>query len=381
MQRTICDISDLFIPLEAAIRHKFIPALLGREVSDIERRIFSLPLRYGGLGISNPVLSADKEYEISIKITAPLSALILSQSTDVDELDEELALRLAKEVKDMKEAAFKEEQLEIFQKVDSMKKRAIELCMEKGASCYLSALPLKKFGYQLNKQEFRDSLCLRYNLPISHVPSHCACGANNDICHTLTCMKGGYVVMRHNKLRDVEASLLEDICRDVRVEPRLIPVDGQDPDCSKLDVSAVGLWSSFERTFLDIRVMHPFSKSYVDKPVATLYSQHEKEKKGKYLKRVLDVEKGSFSPVVFSTFGGCGPEADNLHKRMALLLSKKKKESYNDVLCHIRTRLSFALLKSVLISLRGVRGKQKEDNVGVNEISFNLIPAISADGD
>ena len=182
--------------------------------------------------------------------------------------------------------------------------------------------------------------------------------------------------MRHNRLRDVEASFLEDVCKDVKVEPLLLPTAGQTHDNSKLDVSAVGLWSPFERTFLDIRVMHPFSNSYVDTPISTLYGQHEKEKKRKYLKRVLNVEKGSFAPVVFSTFGGCGPEADRLHKRIATLLSRKKKESYADVLHHIRTCLSFALLKSILVSLRGVRGIPKEKNPPLTDISFNLIPVM-----
>ena len=41
------------------IREKLIPALVGRSVSDIERRILALPVRLGGIGLSNPVLSAD----------------------------------------------------------------------------------------------------------------------------------------------------------------------------------------------------------------------------------------------------------------------------------------------------------------------------------
>ena len=52
--RTIPNISDLLQPLEDAIFHHFIPALVGKPVSDLERALFALPVRLGGLGICNP---------------------------------------------------------------------------------------------------------------------------------------------------------------------------------------------------------------------------------------------------------------------------------------------------------------------------------------
>ena len=55
LQRTIPNTRDFFIPVEEAIRDKLIPALLGGRVNETERKIFALPVRYGGLGILNPV--------------------------------------------------------------------------------------------------------------------------------------------------------------------------------------------------------------------------------------------------------------------------------------------------------------------------------------
>ena len=52
--QTIPNISDLLQPLEDAIFHHFIPALVGKSISDVERALFTLPGRLGGLGISNP---------------------------------------------------------------------------------------------------------------------------------------------------------------------------------------------------------------------------------------------------------------------------------------------------------------------------------------
>ena len=86
-----------------------------------------------------------------------------------------------------------------------------------------------------------------------------------------------------------------------------------------------------ERTFLDVRVFHPNSSSYLNSSPEQLYLQHEREKKRVYNDRVLQVEKGSFSPLIFSTTGGMGPEATRYHKRVAELIYSKRGEKYSDV--------------------------------------------------
>ena len=40
------------------------------------------------------------------------------------------------------------------------------------------------------------------------------------------------------------------------------------------------------------------------------------EKKAEYNARVLQVEKGNFSPIVFNTIGGMGPEANKFIKHL-----------------------------------------------------------------
>ena len=58
--------------------------------------------------------------------------------------------------------------------VDDKLERSITLAGEKGAGAWLTALPLQSMGYTLNKQEFRDAICLRYGwgkypIPLSTV--------------------------------------------------------------------------------------------------------------------------------------------------------------------------------------------------------------------
>ena len=44
---TIPDVSDLLEPLEATITGEFIPAITGRSVGELERKLLSLPVRLG----------------------------------------------------------------------------------------------------------------------------------------------------------------------------------------------------------------------------------------------------------------------------------------------------------------------------------------------
>ena len=147
--------------------------------------------------------------------------------------------------------------------------------------------------------------------------------------------------MRHNYIRDFEANLLREICKDVKVEPELLPLgnagtlSSNTADKAHLDVSAIGIWSSMERTFLDVRVMHPLSSSYMGKSKDQIYAQHENEKKQTYNDRILNVEKGSFSPLIFSTTGGMGPECTRYHRRVAELIAAKRGEEYSDTMNYI----------------------------------------------
>ncbi|CAB3982848.1 Hypothetical predicted protein [Paramuricea clavata] len=80
LMRTVEDIDSLFEPLEDSINQVFIPALTGRSHCNANERSFiSLPIRYGGLNIINPITNASHEYQSSQKISAPLKGMIVKQ--------------------------------------------------------------------------------------------------------------------------------------------------------------------------------------------------------------------------------------------------------------------------------------------------------------
>ena len=382
VQRTISGIKHLFEPLERSIRENLLPAIVGRNISDIERKMLALPVRFGGIGIQNPVNTADNEYETSVKITAALKRLIYNQETTLENLDQDLVKETIALTKQEKEVRLTQDFERVRSQVSNDQKRYLDMSREKGSGAWLTALPIQSLGYVLNKRDFRDSLCLRYGWKIPNVPQFCACSKKNTIDHALICKKGGYVSMRHDRIRDLEASMLKDVCKDVKVEPELLPIGNADPDSTnvalkaRLDVSAVGVWSPMERTFLDVRILHPNSPSYQGKPIEKLYEEHENAKKRAYNQRVIQVERATFTPLIFSTSGGMAQECTKYHKRVAELVANKTKEEYSKVVSHMRTRLRFTLLKSTLIALRGVRGKQEKTTTSISELSFNTIPEM-----
>ena len=386
LQRTIPNTKDYFVPLEETIRERLIPAIIGRRITDVERKLVSLPVRMGGLGIQDPTITADIEFRNSSFVTRNLTDLIQNQETNLDNYDNAQVKTDILKMKAEKEQSLTERLEEVKNSVDEKLKRSIELACEKGASAWLSAVPLQTMGFVLNRQEFRDAICLRYGWKIPHTPSFCVCGKSNSVEHTLNCKWGGYVYMRHNNVRDLEALMLKEVCKDVRTEPELIPIGDTEVqssikgDKARADVSAVGFWSPMERTFLDVQIIHPNSSSYLATTQHQLYIQKENEKKACYNDRILQVEKGSFTPLIFTTTGGMGPESTRYHKKLAKLISAKRGEEYSHVVSHIRTRLRFAILRSTLFAIRGDRGRniRKLQSVPLSEVSYNLVPEQEA---
>ena len=115
----------------------------------------------------------------------------------------------------------------------------------------------------------------------------------------------------------------------------------------------------------------PNADSYRDMDLNQIYRQHETEKKRQYASRVLEVEQAMFTPLVFSTTSGMTAECKRYHSRLAELLATKKGESYATTMSWIRARVSFALLRSALLCLRGSRAKRRI-HLELPDIDFDI---------
>ena len=360
--RTTPDVNQQMRRLGHHISLTLIPAIVGKDhITDQMRLIFSMPAKYGGLGILEPESVCSLEYESSIKATCQLTNAIFSQQ-QILKIDEEAQQDTMKEVKQKKDAWSKSLHDRIRSEASESQAKIIDLASEKGASSWLTSLPLAKYGFALNKQMFQDGICLRYNFALKLVARTCVCGELYTVNHCMTCKKGGYVILRHNSLRDLFAEILEEVCSDVQIEPPLLPLTGEKlPHGSntapgaRLDVSARNLWSPLAKAFIDVRIFNPQAKTNWDRSIPQMYTSHENEKKTEYLPRVLQVEKATFTPAVFSTSGGIGKEADKLIRRMAERMSAKRGETYSSVVSFLRRRFRFDLLKTCIIALRGYK--------------------------
>jgi len=132
-----------------------------------------------------------------------------------------------------------------------------------------------------------------------------------------------------------ETEAQREFSRDVHTESTFLPINENGcerkvntADNARLDISARGLWNSCEKTFFNIWITHPTSQSYSGKSLAKIYryQQHEKEKKDKYNQRVIDIEKSSFNPLVFTTSGGMAPESTRVNKRLAEKIAKERRQ-------------------------------------------------------
>ena len=247
---------------------------------------------------------------------------------------------------------------------------------EKGSSSWLGVIPLGEQGFTLNKWEFRDAISLRYNKPKPDLPANCPCGQRFDITHALNCKRGGFVIMRHNNVLDFEANLLRKVCNDVEVEPPLQPLSGEATtgltgDEARPDIRAKGFWRQCQNAFFDIRVTNANSSSQMTLSSKQLYTRHENEKIRAYNDRIINVEQGSFTPLIFSTNGGFGPECSLFHKHLAERLSEKTNDRYEKVISWIRCKLSFLILRACLTCIRGSRQfKTPNETSVVEDFSF-----------
>ena len=391
LTRTIKDVGPLLQPLEDIIKTKFLPALSGKPApSDEIRDLFGLPCRLGGLGIVNPTRIAAAEYAASKDTTDPIVRSILYHNGNYT--SEMLAdqLSVLAEIKSRNRSRLSSAAANLRSLLSPKFQRAMDLAQEKGASTWLTVLPVEEFGFSLHKGAFRDALALRYGWSLHNTPSTCSCGTTYSVEHALSCAKGGYPTIRHNEIRNFTAHLMTEVCHNVAVEPHLQPLTGEalrgassiTQDGARLDVAADGFWGSrFERAFFDVRVFNPYAPSNQRSSLPQCYRNNENTKKRAYDQRIREVEHGTFSPLVFSCTGGMGHAAATTYKRLASLIAAKRDEPYSMTMGWIRCHLSFSLLRAAIMCVRGVRSSMghagREPEAPIDLVSsVGLVPRL-----
>ena len=152
LSRTTPDTFDLLEEAEKVINNHLIPNLVcNTNYDETYRDIFHSP--YAKVDSTSFALKI--EFSNTKTISEPLSL------GDVSNIESEQLKRVEKIRKD-KSVKMIEKKSSIKNCLNANKMYAIDLASEKGASCWLNAMPLKKYNFNLSKSEFRDGIALRY---------------------------------------------------------------------------------------------------------------------------------------------------------------------------------------------------------------------------
>ena len=111
--------------------------------------------------------------------------------------------------------------------------------------------------------------------------------------------------------------------------------------------------------FFDVRVFNPFAKTHLNSSLENAFKSNEAEKKNKYNDRVIRVEHGSFTPIVTSAYGGFGRETGRFVAKLITKIAEKHDMPTSTVANYVRTKISFELVRSQVMCLRGSRTRKK----------------------
>ena len=71
------------------------------------------------------------------------------------------------------------------------------------------------------------ALCLRYGCTPNNPTQTCNCVTAFTVDHAIICPMGGFPTIHHNDIRDITASLLNEVCHNVATKPPLHPLTSE----------------------------------------------------------------------------------------------------------------------------------------------------------
>ena len=115
-------------------------------------------------------------------------------------------------------------------------------------------------------------------------------------------------------------------------------------DQARVDIRRRGFWFPDQVAVFDVRVFNLTVKQYINQGLRKLYQVNEKEKKKQYNECILQVEHGTFTPLVMRATGGMGRESRKFYTRLSEIIFVKRKENYTFIPLWIRRKISFAFV-------------------------------------
>ena len=132
-------ISELLSPLESAVRTCVLTKLVPHAVSDVERELFAYPVRLGSLGVCNPMSASKEQYEFSRTLLRGFVDSVVAQSSTLCPSVVHQQNNLFRHLSSLKEQALSSQLQTTISNCPPPLCWAVECCMEKEASSWLSA--------------------------------------------------------------------------------------------------------------------------------------------------------------------------------------------------------------------------------------------------
>ena len=122
------------------------------------------------------------------------------------------------------------------------------------------------------------------------------------------------IMIRQNKLRDLEAEMLRKVCKDVQIEPVLQEVNGEvlTPGTNRAADARLHILGAARLCLFYIRVCYRM-QSLIEASPKDKSTPSMRVRRRECTPAVLEVEKGSFTPLVFTTTGGMADECKRYH--------------------------------------------------------------------
>ena len=187
--------------LEEATTVHSIPAILGWTVTEAERSMISLPVREGGLGISNPTKTAEVNYKTAKASTQHLAKALLGQEK-WNPVQHKCTFTAAtsnhKSEQTEGHKALKQTLAEHASLSLETRKAFARASNHAHTGAWLTIKPTSSGNTALSWREFQDGTCIRYGKEPRHIPPSCqSCNEPNSLEHALNCKRDGYVWGRH----------------------------------------------------------------------------------------------------------------------------------------------------------------------------------------
>ena len=113
--------------------------------------------------------------------------------------------------------------------------------------------------------------------------------------------------------------------------------------------------------------------SYRERTIATTFIALEKQKKRSYNERIQQIERGTFTPLIFGATGGTSRECSIFLSKLAEKISTKQNCKKSDVISGIRRKISFILISSVVTCLRVERRAARSKIEGSLDVNSGVV--------